>query len=88
MSTWFTIIARVAQIDGIVDSVYSNALCEFEEGPLYSDEGEWRTFYIAFYGEMLEIGKAYIIFGNARLPGNTETDSPVVSFLSTMTWLR
>jgi hypothetical protein len=79
MSTWFTVVARVAQINGIVDSAYSNALCEFEEGLLYSDEGEWRTFNIAFYGDMLEIGKAYIIFGNARLPGNTETDAPMVS---------
>ena len=32
MATWFTVIGRIAQIEGIADSAYKNALVEFEEG--------------------------------------------------------
>jgi hypothetical protein len=32
MATWFTVIGRIAQIEGISDSNYKNALVEFEEG--------------------------------------------------------
>jgi hypothetical protein len=40
MSAWFSLIARVAQIDSILDSIYNNTLCEFEEGSLNSIQGE------------------------------------------------
>ena len=30
MATWFTVIGRIAQIEGIADSAYKNALVEFE----------------------------------------------------------
>ena len=79
MSTWFSVVAHVAQIDGIADSAYRNALCQFEEGPRNALEGDWRSFYVAFYGDLLENGKCYIIWGNAHLPGNNEAEAPMVS---------
>jgi hypothetical protein len=81
MSTWFTVVVRVASIEGITDSAYTNALCMFPEGerttPTPEDEC-WRSFYVAFYGRLLEQGQNYIVFGNARLPGNNEADKPMV----------
>jgi hypothetical protein len=74
MSTWFTVIVRVASVERIADSAYTNALCMFPEGDRTTPTPEeecWRSFYIAFYGRLLEHGQNYIIFGNARLPGNT-----------------
>ena len=32
MSTWFTVIGRIAQIEGISNTSYKNALVEFDEG--------------------------------------------------------
>jgi hypothetical protein len=78
MSTWFLVVARVGQIDNIADSLYRNALCQFEEGSPNLPKGDWRDFYIAFYGDLLENGKAYILWGSARLPGNHETSAPMV----------
>ena len=82
MATWFSVVARVASTTGIVDSIYQNAWCEFPEGPRNNEpesEDSWRGFFISFYGELLQAGKNYIIFGSARLPANTETDMPLVS---------
>ncbi|KHO10727.1 hypothetical protein MAA_11685 [Metarhizium robertsii ARSEF 23] len=76
MSTWFTILARVAEVDRISNSAYRNALCEFEEGDNDATAGDWRSFYIAFYGDLLEAGRAYMIRGQARLPGNDEAEAP------------
>jgi hypothetical protein len=82
MSTWFTVVVRVASVERIPDSAYMNALCMFPEGerttPTPEDEC-WRSFHIAFYGRLLEHGQNYIVFGNARLPGNNEADKPMVS---------
>jgi hypothetical protein len=83
MSTWFTVVVHVASVKGITDSAYMNALCMFPEGkrttPTLEDEC-WRSFYIAFYGRLLENGQNYIVFGNARLPiaSNNEADKPMV----------
>jgi len=81
MSTWFTILARVAEVDRILDSAYRNALCEFEEGSNDATAGDWRSFYIAFYGDLLEVGRAYMIRGQARLPGNDQAEAPKASIL-------
>jgi len=42
MATWFTVIGRI-KIEGIADSVYKNALVEFEEGD--SELSPCRCFY-------------------------------------------
>ncbi|KID81268.1 hypothetical protein MGU_11350 [Metarhizium guizhouense ARSEF 977] len=81
MSTWFTIIARVTEVDRIPDSAYRNALCEFQEGSNDATTGDWRSFYIAFYGDLLESGRAYMIRGQARLPGNDQAEAPKASIL-------
>jgi hypothetical protein len=82
MSTWFLVVVRVVQIDNIPDSLYRNALCQFEEGSQDFSKGDWRSFYIAFYSDLVEHGKAYILWGSARLPGNHETSAPMVIHLS------
>jgi len=81
MSTWFTILAKVAEVDRIPDSAYRNALCEFEEGGNDATTGDWRSFHIAFYGDLLVAGRAYMIRGQARLPGNDEAEAPKASVL-------
>jgi hypothetical protein len=81
MATWFFVVGRILQVEGIPDSIYKNALCEFEEGDRDSREGEMRTFYIAFYGDLLQSGRSYMIFGTGRLPGNNECIAPKVCFL-------
>jgi hypothetical protein len=45
---------------------------------LGSVQRDQRRFHVAFYGDFLEIGKAYILWGSARLPGNHETSAPMV----------
>jgi hypothetical protein len=68
MATWFTVIGRIAQIEGISDSNYKNALVEFEEGDSAEKEpSSWRSFYVAFWGDLLDSGRSYIIFGSGRL---------------------
>ncbi|KAN0066910.1 hypothetical protein V8E54_008351, partial [Elaphomyces granulatus] len=52
MATWFTVIGRIAQIEGIADSAYKNALVEFEEGD--SELSSCLCFYVAFWGDLLE----------------------------------
>jgi hypothetical protein len=64
-------------VENIVDLLYRNALCQFEEGSRECSKDQ-RSFHIAFYGDFLEIGKAYILWGSARLPGNHETSAPMV----------
>jgi hypothetical protein len=81
MSTWFTVLARVAEVDGIPDSAYRNALCEFKEGAHDATGGDWRSFYVAFYGDLLDAGKTYMIRGQARLSGNDEAEAPKASIL-------
>ena len=61
MATWFTIIGRFAQIEGIANSAYMNALVEFEERD--SDLSSCRCFYVAFWSSLLESGRSYVIFG-------------------------
>ena len=79
MATWFVVVGRIPQVEGIPDSVYKNALCEFEEGERNSRDGEIRTFYIAFYGstEWPELHH----FWKCRLPTNNECKAPKVSLL-------
>ncbi len=82
MATWFSVVARIASTEGIADSIYQNALCEFPEGTRNTEpesEDSWRAVFISFYGDLLQAGKNYIIFGSARLPANTDTDMPLVS---------
>jgi hypothetical protein len=76
MATWFTVIGRVAQIEGIADSAYKNALVEFEEGD--SELSSCRCFYAAFWGDLLESGRDYVIFGTGRLTGNDDCTQPKV----------
>jgi hypothetical protein len=82
MATWFIVVSRVLQVEGIPDSVYKNALCEFEKGERNSRDGEIRTFYIAFNGDLLQNGQSYIILGNSRLPANSECKDPKVSIFT------
>jgi hypothetical protein len=57
MATWFTIVGRIAQIEGISDYNYKNALIEFEEGDFIEKEfSSWRSFYVAFWGDLLHSG--------------------------------
>jgi hypothetical protein len=79
MATWFTVVGRVAQIEGIADSIYRNALIEFEEGD--SDFSSCRSFYVAFYGDLLLSGRIYVIFGTGRLTGNESCTQPKVRAL-------
>jgi hypothetical protein len=79
MSTWITVIGRIAQIEGISNSSYKNALVEFEEGD--SDLSTCRCFYVAFWGDVLESGRNYVIFGTGRLTGNEDCSQPKVRFL-------
>ena len=80
MATWFTIIGRIVQIEGISDSNYKNALVEFEEGdPTEKELSLCRNFYIAFWGELFDSGRSYIIFGTGRLTSNEQCDQPKVS---------
>jgi hypothetical protein len=79
MSTWFTVIGRVAQIEGIPNSSYKNALVEFEEGD--SELSTCRCFYVAFWGDILSSGRNYVIFGTGRLTGNTDCSQPKVRCL-------
>jgi hypothetical protein len=65
MATWSTVVGRVAQIEGIADSIYRNALIEFEEED--SDFSSCRSFYIAFYGYLLLSGRIYVIFGTLAM---------------------
>jgi hypothetical protein len=80
MATWFTVIGRIAQIEGIADSAYKNALVEFEEGD--SDLSSSRCFYVAFWGDLLESGREYVIFGTGRLTGNEDCTQPKVRGLT------
>ena len=80
MATWFSVIGRIAQTEGIADSCYRNALIEFEEGN--SDESSCRSFYVAFWGDLLLSGRCYFISGIGRLTGNENCAQPKVRFLS------
>ena len=80
MATWFTVVGRVAQIDSIADSLYKNALIEFEEGD--SNFSSCRSFYVAFWGDLLLSGRIYVIFGTGRLTGNENCTQPKVRALS------
>ena len=79
MSTWFTMVGRIAQIEGISNSSYKNALVEFDEGD--SNSSTCRCFYVAFWGDILESGRNYVIFGTGRLTGNEDCSQPKVRFL-------
>jgi hypothetical protein len=88
MATWFTVIGRIAQIEGISDSNYKNALVEFEEGDSAEKEpSSWRSFYVTFWGDLLDSGRSYIIFGTGRLTGNEDCTQPKVRFLTLITLL-
>jgi len=58
MATWFVVVGRILQVEGIPDRVYKNALCEFEEGEHNSRDNEIRTFYVAFYKDLYKIAGA------------------------------
>ena len=79
MATWFTVIDRVAQIEGIVNSRYKNALIEFEEGDM--ELSSCRSFYVAFWGDLLESGGSYVILGPGRLTSNEDCSQPKVRVL-------
>jgi hypothetical protein len=64
MATW-PVIGRIAQMEGIANSVYrEDALIEFEEGD--SELSSCRCFHVAFWGDLLESGRSYVIFGTER----------------------
>jgi hypothetical protein len=79
MATWFTVVGRIAQVEGIADSRYKNALIEFEEGDM--ELSSCRSFYVAFWGDLLESGRTYIILGTARLTSNEDCSQPKVRIL-------
>jgi hypothetical protein len=80
MATWFTVVGRIALTEGIADSLYKNALVEFDEGDTAGIETtSWRSFYVAFWGDLLETGRSYVIFGTGRLTSNEECSQPKVS---------
>ncbi len=85
------VVARIASTEGITNSIYQNAWCEFPEGPrgtdAESEESSWRGIFVSFYGDLLQAGKNYIIFGSARLPANTDTDMPLVSDALLKLWV-
>ena len=85
MSTWFTFIARVAQVEPVPTSGYQNALCQFLEGSCRTDEkwtdlddGEWRSVNVSFYGDLMVNDHSYIIFGTAHLCSYHEATEPKV----------
>ena len=80
MATWFTVIGRIAQIEGIADSAYKNALVQFEEGD--SELSSCRCFFVAFLGDLLESGREYVIFGTGWLTGNEDYTQPKVRGLT------
>jgi hypothetical protein len=83
MATWFTVVGRIAQIEGISDHNYKNALIEFEEGDTVEKErSSWRSFYVTFWGDLLRSRRCYIIFGTGRLTGNEDCTQPKVRFLT------
>jgi hypothetical protein len=82
MATRFTVVGRIAQIEGIADSNYKNALVEFEEGDSAGDEPlSWRSFYVAFWGDLLTSGRIYVILGTGRLTSNEDCTQPKVRLL-------
>ena len=69
MATWFTVIDRIAQIDGVAESSIlfigiPDALVEFEERE--SEFSSCRRLYVAFWGDLLKSGRSYVIFGTWR----------------------
>jgi hypothetical protein len=62
MAIRFTVVERIAQIEGITDSNYKNALVELEEDDSAGDEpSSWRSFqYVAFWGGLLASGRIYV----------------------------
>jgi hypothetical protein len=74
MSTWFVIVARVLHIDQILNSALTNARCEFEEGDLGQKPGTGliRHIDISFYGDIVQSGHSYTIFGGIRLAANDD----------------
>jgi hypothetical protein len=57
MSAWFTVVVRVASVEGITDSAYTNALYMFAEGERTTPPPEdecWTSCYIALYGQLLQ----------------------------------
>jgi hypothetical protein len=83
MATWFTVVGRIAQIEGISDSNYKNALVEFEEGDSAGKEpSSCRSFYVAFWGDLFDSGRSLYYLWNRRLTGNEECTQPKVRFLT------
>ena len=74
-----TVIGRIAQIECIADSAYKNALVECEGD---SELSSCRCFYVAFWGDLLESGRGYVIFGTGRLTGNEDCTQPKVRGLT------
>jgi len=74
MATWFTVVGRVAQVEGVANSKYKNALIKLEEGDM--ELSSWRAFYVAFWGGLLESGRVYVILGTGRLTSNEYCSQP------------
>jgi hypothetical protein len=83
MATWFTVIGPyIAQIEGIFNSGYKNALVEFEDGN--SKISSCRCFYVVFWCDLLESGRSYVIFGTGHLTGNEDYSQPKVRGLTSL----
>jgi hypothetical protein len=82
MSTWFTAVGRIVQIETIPDTGYRNALVELEEGPHSEEASSSRTFYVSFWGNLLESGRTYVLMGTGRLCSNEESVQPKVRSLT------
>jgi hypothetical protein len=84
MSTWFLVVGRVLYTDPIAFSPLTNARLEYKEGDLNTrpTDGTIRHIDISFYGNMLQSGKAYIVFGAARLPATDDYDTELMASIS------
>jgi hypothetical protein len=84
MSTWFLIVGRVLHTEQIAFSALTNARIEYHEGDLTARPGTGAIHHIdvSFYGNILQSGKAYIIFGAARLPATDDYATEIMASIS------
>ena len=82
MASWFSVVARVLRTDRIPNSTLQSARCEFEEGDIGTRPGTGmlRNIDVSYFGDRLQSGRSYVIYGGIRLPPNdNHIDLPKVS---------